>query len=115
MTDKSPVTIAPSRKVGQSPFGAIVVHYDPRELYPDYTLSVNTEYGERGEVISGTSRKVLVTVGGDFAGSINFSTEESEPFGMCYGQRDQIIGVFSQDEDESARRIAERYRPGDGY
>lgn len=108
-------TIAPARTVGKTPHGDIVIHYDPRELYPDHQPAINSEYGERGEVVNGTSRRVLVTIGGDFAGSITYSTEEEGGYGMCCGQRDQIVGVFSRDEDESARCLADYYRPGDGY
>lgn len=95
----------------------VAIHYDPREIYSHWNPARNTRLEADGEHGSHW-RKVLVTVDGDFAGSVSFSTEgdKDSGFGLCYGQRDQILGVPSEPGEQAAADfIARRYRKGRGY
>ncbi|MBH0113217.1 hypothetical protein I5E68_09690 [Novosphingobium sp. YJ-S2-02] len=89
----------------------IKVHYNPAEIYGDEALAEN-EWLEDDGVHTAGFRRVYVTVDGDFAGTMSFSTEGDKDGGyaMCYGQKDQILGVPEAGETAAAEFIASRYR-----
>lgn len=94
----------------------VKVHYDPREVHPNWAPAMN-EWLEADGIHTAAFRRALVTVDGHFAGSMSFSTEGGPDagFALCYGQRDQILGVPEAGEDAAAKFIASRYRRSGDY
>lgn len=101
---------------GEPSTACVKIHHDPCDVYPNWTPAIN-EWLEADGVHTTGFRRVYVTVDGDFAGSMSFSTEggEDADYALCYGQKDQILGVPEAGEAAAADLIASRYRKGAGY
>lgn len=89
----------------------VKIHYDRREVWPHSTLAVNQRQEADGVHTFDTSRTVLVTVDGEYAGSMNFSTEgpPGESFAFCYGQRDQALGVPAEKGEQAGAEMVAGY------